>query len=238
MSSPVSVGDVSVGEVPFGEASEDDVSVDEAAAGRDATRRRLSPRQAVTVARLSEALLAELAAVGYDGLTVRSVARRAGVAPATAYTYFTSKAHLVAEVFWRRLRALPDPQVDAATPAHARVAAALRALADHVAAEPALAAASTPALLGPDPDVHHLRDRIGAEVHRRVAAALAAGGPGHPADAGPTGRPDDADLADLADAVDLMLAGALLRAGMGHMDYDALGDRLAALSRLVIGDRP
>ncbi len=35
-----------------------------------------------------------------------------------------------------------------------------------------------------------------------------------------------------------MLAGALLRAGMGHMAYDALGDRLAALSRLVIGDRP
>ena len=153
------------------------VSVDEAAAGRDAPRRRLSPRQAATVARLSEALLAELATVGYDGLTVRSVARRAGVAPATAYTYFTSKAHLVAEVFWRRLRALPDPRVDAAAPAHERVAAALRALADHVAAEPALAAASTPALLGPDPDVHHLRDRIGAEVHRRVAAALATGGP-------------------------------------------------------------
>ena len=208
------------------------VSIDEVAAGRDATRRRLSPRQAATVARLTEALLAELAAVGYDGLTVRSVARRAGVAPATAYTYFTSKAHLVAEVFWRRLRALPDPGFEPSAPAHERVAGALRALADHVAAEPALAAASTPALLGPDPDVHHLRDRIGAEVHRRVLAALDADGPR------PAGGADAADRADLADAVDLMLAGALLRAGMGHMAYDALGDRLATLSRLVIGDRP
>ena len=38
--------------------------------------------------------------------------RRAGVAPATAYTYFSSKSHLVAEVFWRRLSAgvlEPDP---------------------------------------------------------------------------------------------------------------------------------
>ena len=40
-------------------------------------------------------------------LTVRNVARRAGVAPATAYTYFASKDHLVAEVFWRRLRGPP-----------------------------------------------------------------------------------------------------------------------------------
>jgi AcrR family transcriptional regulator len=210
------------------------VSIDGWAGGRDATRRRLTPRQAATVARLTDALLAELAAVGYDDVTVRSVARRAGVAPATAYTYFTSKAHLVAEVFWRRLRALPDAAVDPGAPAHERVAAALRALADHVAAEPALAAASTPALLGPDPDVHHLRDRIGAEIHRRVAAALA-GAPGEATDSAPAGG---TDVADIADAVDLMLAGALLRAGMGHMPYDALGDRLAALSRLVIGDRP
>ena len=39
---------------------------------------------------------------GYEGMTVRSVARRAGVAPATAYTYFASKDHLLAEVLWRR----------------------------------------------------------------------------------------------------------------------------------------
>ena len=190
MSRLVSAGEASVDDVPFGEAPVDDVSVDEAAAGRDATRRRLSPRQAATVARLSEALLAELAAVGYDGLTVRSVARRAGVAPATAYTYFTSKAHLVAEVFWRRLRALPDPQVDAAAPAHARVAAAFRALADHVAAEPALAAASHPgpARAGP-------RRPPPARPHRRRGAppgggrARRAAGPAIPPTRAPPAAP-------------------------------------------------
>ena len=50
--------------------------------------------------------------VGYAGLTVRSVARRAGVAPATAYTYFSSKDHLLAEVLWRRMEALPPVDAD------------------------------------------------------------------------------------------------------------------------------
>ena len=51
----------------------------------------------------------EVEEVGYAGLTVRIVARRAGVAPATAYTYFSSKDHLLAEVLWRRMQALPPP---------------------------------------------------------------------------------------------------------------------------------
>jgi AcrR family transcriptional regulator len=195
----------------------------DADADDEATRRRLSPRQAETVRRLGDAVVAELAQVGFDRLTVRNVARRAGIAPATAYTYFTSKGHLVAEVFWRRLRALPDTPVDAAAPTADRAGAALRDLARFVASEPALSAACTPALLGAEPDVRHLRDRIGGEVHRRLAAAVSAGG-----------EPVD----DIVVALDLMVAGALLRAGMGHMSYDDLADALPALAQIVIGDRP
>ena len=81
-------------------------------------RRHLSDRQARTVERLTEAAVDELREVGYPGLTVRAVARRAGVAPATAYTYFASKEHLVAEVFWRRLdgQQRPRPSTGAARP--------------------------------------------------------------------------------------------------------------------------
>src|SRR5664279_4240068 len=68
----------------------------------EATRRRLTARQAEVVMQLVEAT-----EVGYAGLTVRTVARRAGVAPATAYTYFGSKDHLLAEVLWRRMQFLP-----------------------------------------------------------------------------------------------------------------------------------
>ncbi|HKY65211.1 MAG TPA: hypothetical protein VJM49_02530, partial [Acidimicrobiales bacterium] len=75
--------------------------------------------------------------------------------------------------------------------------------------------------------------RIGAELHRRVTAALA---PGDAPDADRAAP--DAVLDDLAEVVDLMLAGALLRAGTGHLPYDAIGDRLAALVHLVLGDRP
>jgi AcrR family transcriptional regulator len=188
----------------------------------EATRRRLSPRRAATVDRLAAAVLDELPGEGgYAALTVRAVARRAGVAPATAYTYFTSKAHLVAEVFWRRLAALPDGPPDPGRPAAERAAAVLGDVADLVAGEPRLAAACAPALLGDDPDVAVLRDRIGAELHRRLLAALA----------------PDAEAEALASALDLMLAGALVRAGMGHMPYDQLATRLAALAALVVGDR-
>lgn len=196
----------------------------------EATRRRLTERQAATVQRLTEALIDELAEVGYDGLTVRNVARRAGVSSATAYTYFTSKAHLVAEVFWRRLVALPDTPAAPGQPAAARVAAVVRDVSAMVAGDPRLAAACSPALLGTDPDVHVLRDRIGAELHRRLLAALIGDRS--------AGRPPAGRDADLVEALDFLVAGALLRAGTGHMSYDDLADRLASLVHLVIGDRP
>ena len=194
---------------------------------QEAPRRRLTPRQAATVDRLAAAVVDELATAGYDDLTVRTVARRAG---ATAYTYFTSKAHLVAEVFWRRLRALPATRPDPGRPAADRVAAVFADLAAMVAAAPRLSAACSPALLSDDPDVRLLRDRIGAEMHRRLRSALAGDEDG--SGDGP------ADLDELTLALDLMLAGALLRAGMGHVAYDDLAASLGSLARLVLGDRP
>lgn len=56
------------------------------------------------MARLAEATVKVLRKQEFSGLTVRSVAAEAGVGTATAYTYFASKEHLVAEVFWRRLQ--------------------------------------------------------------------------------------------------------------------------------------
>ena len=43
----------------------------------------------------------------YADLTVRAVAARAKVAPATAYTYFSSKNHLIAEVYLDLIRRVP-----------------------------------------------------------------------------------------------------------------------------------
>src|SRR6201990_2655718 len=118
----------------------------------ESTRRRLTAKQADTVDRLGKAAVDLLSRDGFSGLTVRRVAAEAGVGAATAYTYFSSKEHLVAEVFWRRLAASPPASYDSTDPA-ARVIEVLRHIAMLVADEPEFAGAVTNALLGRDPDV-------------------------------------------------------------------------------------
>jgi len=181
-----------------------------------ATRRHLSERQARTVHLLTEAAVAELIDRGFAGLTVRGVARRAGVAPATAYTYFGSKEHLVAEVFWRRLDAQP-PRDHSGDPLD-RAAAVVLDFALVVAEETELAAACTVALLADDAEVRDLRARIGLEMHRRLTAALG----------------DGADPVVLQ-ALELATTGALLQVGTGHLAYDELPGLLTAVTALVLG---
>lgn len=183
----------------------------------EGTRRHLSARQAQTVQNLAAAAVDELRAVGYEGLTVRNVARRAGVAPATAYTYFASRDHLVTEVFWRRLQALPDSSVDRRRTAAHRVAATLTDLALLVSDEPEVAAACSTAMLANDPDVAALRLRIGVDMRRRCEVALG----------------DDATEPVLR-ALDLVITGALIHAGTGHLTYAELPGRLAEAAELLL----
>lgn len=174
----------------------------------ESTRRRLTPKQAETVDRLCEAAVQVLREDDFTGLTVRAVASRAGVGPATAYTYFSSKEHLVAEVFWRRLSQSPRPEPDGLDRA-GRVVAVLRGIALLLADEPGLSSAVTNALLGSDPDVEHLRVRIGIEIRGRLEQAL--------------GKPADPDILE---TLDLLYAGALLRAGIGYGSYEDLAGQL------------
>jgi AcrR family transcriptional regulator len=183
-------------------------------------RRRLTTRQAAVVQRLADATGREIRTKGYEGLTVRNVAARAGVAAATAYTYFASKDHLIAEVFWSRLRALPEPRIERRRAPAARVRVAFGTVTSFLASEPALAAATTTALLAADPDVKHLRDRIGAEIRRRLAAALG----------------DEHDP-EVLGALELAVGGAMLQAGMGHMTYEELPDRIAGVAALLLRGR-
>jgi AcrR family transcriptional regulator len=155
----------------------------------------------------------------YADLTVRAVAARAKVAPATAYTYFSSKNHLIAEVYLDLIRRVPyftDVNDSRAT----RVEKALRAMALTVADEPEVAAACTTALLsGNDDAVRAVRDRIGAEIHRRIRSAL-----------GP-----DADPRTLS-ALEMTFFGALVNAGSGAFTYHEIADRLSYVVGLIVGD--
>ncbi len=187
----------------------------------ETARPRREGRRAATVERLASAAVDEIRAEGYDGLTVRNVARRAGVAPATAYIHFSSKDHLVAEAFWRLVRDLPpvDDALAGTRRTQQRVAAAIADVARVVTDEPALAAAATVAILANQADVAQIRRRIGASFRERFVAALG---------------PDRADVAVL-DALDLAFSGALLRAGVGELSYADLGPTMASVAKVLVG---
>ncbi|MCW2795788.1 MAG: hypothetical protein JWM79_1285 [Nocardioides sp.] len=181
-----------------------------------APRRELNPRQTETVDRLLQAGTEELRAVGVEALTIRTVALRAGVSAATAYTYLASKNHLFAELFWRAL--ISEPRVEpAGDTAVERVCSVTRRMGAMLAESPELAAGATSALLGTDPDVERLRLRIGSEFVSRFRDALGAGA-------------DDA----LVDALALAFSGALLQAGMGLMTYTEMGERLDAVIAAIM----
>jgi AcrR family transcriptional regulator len=176
-------------------------------------------RQEETFRKILAAGIEMLRESSYADLTVRAVAARAKVAPATAYTYFSSKNHLLAEVYLDLLKQVPY-FTDVNEPMSTRVKQALRSMALTVADEPEVAAACTTALLpGTDPTVRRVRDRIGAEIHRRIKLA-----------AGP-----DCDPRVVA-ALEMTFFGALVNAGSGVFTYHQIADRLTYVVGLILGE--
>jgi len=185
-----------------------------ATTARDSGRR---PRQEETFRKLVAAALETLRSSSYADLTVRAVAARANVAPATAYTYFSSKNHLVAEVYLDLVAQVPF-FTDVNESRLSRVQQTLRSLALVVADEPEVAAACTTALLGNDDAVRPVRERIGAEIHKRIKSAL-----------GPEG-----DARTVA-ACEMSYFGALVQAGSGAFTYRQIADRLGYVASLILG---
>ena len=194
--------------VAFGHMS-DNVAV-------ESTRRRLSGKRADTVRRLSRATVEVLREVGYHDLTLQAVAAQAGVARATAYTYFSSKDHLIAEVYWRRLATERPPERTSAD-VKTRVIAVLRRLAFLVADEPALAYAIRVVINSSDPDVELLRAEIIKHTHELISAAVA----------------DDADEETIS-LLELVYSGAMVRAGAGRASYADVADQLESAVRRLL----
>jgi AcrR family transcriptional regulator len=182
----------------------------------ESTRRRVTPKQADTIARLGNAALAVLHREGFSGLTIRMVAAEAGIGAATAYTYFSSKEHLIAEVFWRRLASTPA-LVTGAPDAASRVVAVLRQTAMLIAEHPELGAALTASLVGRNPDVEHLQSRIAREIRDRLTLALGA-----------------ANEPSVIESLQMLWAGALVYAAMGYATYGEVADQLERSARLIV----
>jgi AcrR family transcriptional regulator len=179
-------------------------------------RRVLSARQATRLQRLTDAAVEELRAHGYEGLTVRAVAARCGVAAATAYTYFASKNHLVAELFWRRFRDLPEVELGQKS-REDTVVEVMTAAVTLIDDDPAVATAYTVALLAQEPEVRNLRELIGAELIRRIETALG-------------------DLASRELVVSLLThwSGAFLVTGMGYATAESVTDDLERGTRALL----
>jgi AcrR family transcriptional regulator len=185
----------------------------EAAAADSARRSDRRPGQ--TIRKVLDAGLQELRHSSYANLTMRAVASRAGVSAASAYTYFPSKAALVAAVYLDLLR---DRQMhtDTGDTTKTRVSATLRDMALVVADEPELTAACAAALMADDPAVTPLREQIGEEVSRRIGAAL---GPGWPR--------------AVKSTLQMTLFGALMMAR--YLTYQEIAGQLDDAVNLVLG---
>jgi AcrR family transcriptional regulator len=177
-------------------------------------------RQEETFRKVLAAGVEMLRESSYADLTVRAVAARAKVAPATAYTYFSSKNHLIAEVYLDLVKQVPY-FTDVNDSMTTRVDKAVRALTLVVADEPEVAAACTTALLGggSDPAVRTVRDRIGAEIHKRIRSAV-----------GPDADPR------IVSALEMTFFGALVNAGSGAFTYHQIADRLTYSVSLMLGE--
>jgi AcrR family transcriptional regulator len=187
-------------------------------AGSPAGEAQRNRRQEETFRKVLAAGIEVLREKSYADLTVRAVAARAKVAPATAYTYFSSKNHLIAEVYLDLVRQVPY-FTDVNEPMPTRVDNALRQLALVVADEPEVAAACTTALLGGgrDPAVRSARDRIGAEIHRRITSAI-----------GPDANPRKVSVLEMA------FFGALVNAASGAYTYHQIADHLGYAASLIL----
>ena len=174
------------------------------------------PRQEGTYHRVLDAAVELLRETKYSELTVRAIAARAEVSPATAYNYFKSKNGLIAEVYLRLVRTVPL-FVDVNQTTHERVTQEIHALAMLGAYEPEVAAATTTALMGDEEELIPLREQIGTEVRRRLSAAL---GPGVPI--------------NVLATVEYVFYGALVRAGTGTLSYDTVGSHLDGVIELIL----
>ena len=183
--------------------------------------RPLSPTQAATRRRLLDAALTVAAADGYDGVTVRKVAKAAGVSAPTAYQYFTSKDHLLVDVLVDLVGgttgSLTQRPVAGDTAAD-RAAATLRRAVERVADAPDLYVALTRAYLTGGTDVAHARDAMEASTRRWVDLAL-------------DGTGADPDLHEVLEA---LLFAHMVGLVTGRRDAATLADDLERTVRKVL----
>ena len=156
--------------------------------------------------------------VPYSTLTLRSIARRAGLSHAEIRAHFRSKDAIVAEIYLERLRAAPL-SLDIEESAQARIAAQFSQLVMLLADEPGLAAACSSALICDEPSVRVSRQRINGELQRRVRTVLRSGA-----------------WPEVVETLEFGLIGALVYASCGADTFSQTAQDLAGVVAVVVPD--
>ena len=165
-----------------------------------------------------DATVALLRDVPYSAITMRSIAKRAGISHAETLAHFRSTGAVVAEIYLERLRAAPLI-VDVEASARARIVAQFSQLLMLLADEPGLAVACSSALICDEPSVHTSRQRIHAELQRRVRTALRSGA-----------------WPEVAETLEFGLIGALVHASCGADTFRQTAEDLASMVAVVLPD--
>jgi AcrR family transcriptional regulator len=137
--------------------------------------RPLSPAQVTTRRALLDATISLALAGGYDAITMRAVAKQAGVSAPTAYQHFASKDHLLVEVMIERVNgttAAVMSKPERGRTAIDRTVATLRRAMRRVEDEPNLYIAMMRAYISGVPEVAHLRNGMETSMQSWVDTAL------------------------------------------------------------------
>ena len=157
----------------------------------------------------------------YADLTVRAVAARAKVAPATAYTYFSSKNHLIAEVYLDLMRQVPYfTDVNDSTAGAGREGAARHDADDRRRAR----------------GRRRLHDGA-AQQQRRCGDAPSATASAPRSTAASARRWAPTPTRARVSALEMTYFGALVHAGSGYVSYREIADRLTYVVGLIFGRR-
>jgi AcrR family transcriptional regulator len=137
--------------------------------------RPLSPTQAATRRRLLDAARELATEGGYDAVSMRALAERAGVSAPTAYQYFASRDHVLVEVLTEL--AVGTTEVLVARPSRRhdpvdRAVATLRRVVQRVEDEQNLYVAMTRAYVSGAPEVRHARGSMESSMHSWIDTAL------------------------------------------------------------------
>ncbi len=183
--------------------------------------RPLSSTQTATRRKLLDAARDLAGEAGYDGVTMRTVATRAGVSAPTAYQYFTSKDHLLVDVLVDLVGdttgSLTQRPVGGDTAAD-RAAHTLRRAVANVERAPLLYVALTRAYLSGGPDVAHARAAMEGSTRQWIDLAL-------------DGAAADPDLHDVLES---LLFAHMVGLVTGRRAPEALADDLERAVRAVL----